>query len=890
MSAKAEKFPSYPNSRYSSDIPEPEKFIGYSVGERFTHYSDIMAYYDKLATVSNRIKIIEYGQTNERRKLRLLLISSPENLANSAQIRQENIRLGDPRTLSTKDLDRITMSLPSTVWLSYGVHGDESSSCEAAMQVVYHLLADQSEETAKILKGTFIIIDPLVNPDGRERYVSFYEQSMGKHPRSDVNAYEHAQSWPGGRFNHYLFDLNRDWAWMTQVESYARVQVFRQWQPQTHVDYHEMSPDSTYFFPPAAKPINQNLPPIINEWLDIFGKGNAAMLDRFGVSFYTREDYDLQYPSYGDSWPSLNGAIGMTYEQGGGGRAGLSYKPADKLTTLTLRDRTWHHFLTSVATLKTAVDNREKRLRDYYKFRQQAIENGKTETMKSFVLLNGEDPARTAKLVNLLMAQGIEVHKLKSSFKTKNAHSYFSLLPQLTEEKEFPVGSYIVNLAQPTGILAKALLEPEAVLKDLYFYDVTGWSLPLAYGVESYWLEELIENPAEKLTEKVSIKGEVIGEKAQFAYLFGYESNAAAKTLIQLLNENYEAFVALKPVKVLGRQFNYGAIVVPVEKNPPQIHQRIAELARENGHTVIAAPSARTEDGIDLGSTRVRFIRKPKVLVVTGPGINVTDYGSIWFQFDEVYGVDFIPVAAQQLGGVDLRNYNTIILPDDQNGAYERLFGKGTIEKLSRWIREGGTLIAVKGGAVFATAKQSGLTSVTYKLLDKREEEDRIDREKEKAKDAKEQQPSSQEQTPARKPEELLAEKLVSYADKEQKRMAESIPGTLMKIKLDNTHPLGLGYKDELVILNVSSPILSLTSKGDNVAYYPKENFKISGFLTIDNEKKLSHSGFLIKERLDKGSVILYADDPNFRSFWEGTTRLFLNGILFGNIIDPNIE
>lgn len=881
-------------AKYSSDVPKPEDIIGHQIGEYFTHYSELTAYYRRLAEVSPRMKLIEYGRTNERRKLHLLIFSSPENLANIEKIKKDTARLSDSRELSESEMEKLITKLPATAWLNYNVHGDESCSAETAMEVAYHLAADQSEETTKLLKDLVIVIDPLVNPDGRERYVSFYEQAQGKDAKTDKNSYEHHQPWPGGRFNHYLFDLNRDWAWLTQAESQARVKAYREWLPQIFVDYHEMDANSTYFFPPSAKPQNTNIPPIINNWLKIYGQGNTKMFDKYGLSFYTSEDFDLYYPSYGDSWPSLNGAVGMTYEQGGGGRAGLNLKLDDRKKVLSLRERTWHHFLTSIATLKTTAENRQARLRDYYKFRAQAVEAGKKEPMKSFVLLPNEDPSRIAQLVNLLMAQGIEVSKAKSDFKGKRVHSYFG--NQLTEEKEFPAGSYVVNLDQPTGFLARGLLEPEAILKDLHFYDITGWSLPLAYNIETYWLEELVTSNLENISSNVVVNGQIIGAKATYGYVLNYQSNAVAKTLAELLQEDYEAFLALKPITVNGKDFPAGAIIFPVETNKPELHNRIAELAKLNGHEVVASNSARTENGIDLGSNRVRHIRKPKVVVVMGPGVNVTNYGSMWFLLDEKFSIPFTAVSTQQLGSLDLRDYNTIIFPDDDGAGknYLGLMGKPTIEKLTRWVRDGGTFIGIKGGAVFATAKMSGMTSVTYRLLDHQDEEERIEREKQQEKQDKDaaalQVVSPLQPAPTKTPEDLLADKLMSYEEKERKRMMESVPGTLMKLKLDSTHPLAMGYGKELVILNNSSPVLSLTTKGDNVVYYPKEQFKISGYLTTENEKKVSYSAYLLREKSGRGSFVLYADDPNFRSFWEGTLRLFLNSILFGNVTDPNVE
>lgn len=867
----------YPGARYRENVPAPERVLGYRLGDRFTRHHQIVDYYQRLAQASDKIRVLEYGRTVEQRPLLLLFISSPENLSRLEEVKAANARLSDPRRLSEADMESMAKALPGTVWLSYGVHGDESSSAEAAMQTVYHLLADETEETARMLKNLVIIVDPLVNPDGRERYVSFYEQAKGRKVRSDPNAYEHQPPWPAGRYNHYLFDMNRDWSWQTQYETRARVKAYREWNPQVHVDYHEMTPDGMgYFFPPPAKPINQNIPQMTLDWLAIYGKGNAAMLDRFGILYYTGEDYDLHYPGYGDSWPALNGAVGMTYEKAGGGRAGLAIRFKGRGYDLTLRDRVRHHFLTGIATLKTAVETKEARLRDYYRFRKQAIEAGRSGRVKNYILLPGRDPGRAAQLISLLMDQGIEVRRASGSFKVKRAHGYYGE----ALEREFEAGSYIVDLAQPAGLLAKSLLELESPVKDLFFYDVTAWTLPLAYGVEGYWTEELLDLPSELLSSKPVVKGGVKGGRASYAYIFSYETNAAAKTLVKLLEEDYEVFVTLRPFRIEGQDYAAGSIVVPLFGNKEALHQRVAELAAEHGHDVLAVSSGRAESGVDLGSGRLQPLRRPKVLVVMGSGVNATDYGATWFQFDEVFQLSFTPVTIQQLNSMDLASYNTILLPD---GTYEAI-NKAAVEKLGQWLRKGNVLIGIKGGAVFATSKESGLTSVTYRFVSKRQEEERLEREK-----AKSTEKAETAKVEPDKPEDI-ENKLVPYSEREKRQMADSIPGALMKIKLDSTHPLGFGYGSEVVILNNSSPILSLTAKGENVAWYPKDGCRIAGFATPENEKKMQQSAYLLRERVGQGSVILYADTPNFRAFWEGTTRLLLNSIFFGHIVDPNIE
>jgi hypothetical protein len=882
---------------YDPKVPTPRSILGYEVGEKFTHYYQAEQYYRAVAEASRRVKLVKYGESYEGRSLYLLIISSPENMKRLEAIQQALQKLSDPRATTPADAEKLIQSTPPVCWLSYNVHGNESSSAEAALTVIYRLAASHDPDTRFILENTVTIIDPLVNPDGRERYVSFYEQTVGKEANVDPNAAEHSENWPGGRFNHYLFDLNRDWAWQTQRETQARILFYRSWNPQVHVDYHEMGSESTYYFPPNALPVNSNIAPQTVKWLKVFGEADAKAFDTHGWQYFKGEEFDLFYPAYGDSWPAFNGAVGMTYEQAGGGAGGLRLKRRDE-TFLTLKDRIDHHATTSLATLMTTAKNREALLKDYYQIKRDSIDQGMRGVVRTYIIPPGRDSERTGDMVNLLLAQGIEVSRASQAFTLDSVRDYFGAP---AAKKQFPAGTYLVDVAQPLGRLVNALLEPDAILKEKFFYDITAWSMPLAYGVEAFYSGNAAQGPVETVKAAAAGSGGVDG-KAASAYVFEWTTNDAARLLTYLLQNDIKATVALKPFTLQGHQFGAGAIVIHVSRNKEDLHEKMVKGAKEFNVKVYAENTMLAEAGIDLGSKFVRDIRKPKIAVITGQPVSATEYGAIWNMFDNKYGIPFTPLKVDQLRSADLHDYNVLIMPDDTGTGrgYSRSIDRPTVDKLKTWVREGGTLIGIRGGAVFATEKRSGLTSVTYRYVLKRDEEARIEEEKtaqaaqaspgSRPSDPAVSSPSKDEKAKKDNEEKETAEKLRTWAEKEEDVQTERIPGALMKIQLDNTEPLAFGYDKEVVVANMTSPILMLTSKGDNVGYYPKDHFRVSGFITEENLKKLPNTAYLIREDSGRGHVILYADDPNFRSFWEGTSRLFLNSIFFGAIENPAIR
>jgi hypothetical protein len=843
-------------------VPAPEEVLGYRLGDRFTSYEGITKYLAALAAAApDRMKIVRYGTTYEGRALEFAVVGSPANIARLDAIRADSRKLADPRTLTERQASELARTMPAIAWLSYGVHGNEASAPEAALNVLYRLLSPADSETAGLLDSLVVVIDPLLNPDGHERYVNYEITRAGLTPREDPDAVEHDEGWPSGRTNHYLFDLNRDWAWLTQQESRARIAAYQEWMPHVHVDFHEMGYNSSYFFFPAFKPVNKNFPPSTVEWGEIYGRGNAEAFDARGWSYYSGESFDLFYPGYGDSWPSLHGAIGMTYEQAG--QSGVRIMRRDE-EVLTLRERLDHHSVTSIATLRTTAANREKRLMDFYRFFADAVAEGRNGPVRSFLIPPGNDPARTAGMVDLLIHQGVEVMRAEKAFSAGDARTYF---PSTATPKSFPAGTYIIRLDQPAKRLVMALMEREPAVTDTSFYDISAWCLPIACGVDAWWSADVPDAGASPVAKGVLPDGGVSGGKARYAYVMPWTSNNSVRALVRLLQAGYRVHTAMREFTLGGVRYGRGTIIVPVRPNPAGIDSAMNSLAGEFHLRIAAAGSGFTESGMNLGSDRAVLLKRPKIAVLAGDPVSSTAFGAIWSMFDTEYGIDFVPIDPHRLLAADLRKYTAIVFPDDGAGGrdYAALFDSTFAGRLKTWIASGGTFVGIEGGAVFATQDRAGIAGTKLKTKKKKKDE--------AGKDAEAAAPDKG------KPDEEELAKLMTVEQREKKRRIEDTPGTIVGVRLDNSHPLGFGYDTTIAVFRTTNTVFQLSESGYNVGVYRKSP-RISGHMTPENEAFLGGTPFLIHETLGAGNIVLFADDPNFRLFWGSLNRVFLNSVL----------
>lgn len=947
-------FDFYARGPFRENVPRPQSLLRFDVGKFHTNYAQMERVVERIAQAApDRVHVIDIGETNEHRMMHLVAISAPENISRLNEIKRNIARLADPRGLSTADAQQLIASTPAIVWLNYTIHGNESASFETMMQVVYQLAASTEPQTLDILKNTVALVNVCANPDGHERFVSWYNSVGTGNP--EPLAVEHREPWSVyGRVNHYRFDLNRDNVATTQIETRNVQRAYLEWNPQVFVDHHGQP---TQFFFPAAQPINPNLPQEATvRWLAAFGRANAAQFDSRNWDFYVRDVFDLFYPGYWDSWPSLNGATGMTYETDGGGFKGINWKRDDD-TIVTLRSGIAKHFVASMTTLETAAHNRAERLRDYYEFKRTAVEEGRTERMKRVVLVPGNDLPKTLELVEVLLRAGVEVKVSRGPFRSASAHS-FTTANAPAAPRAFQTGAFVVDLAQPQKRLAKALLEPNteqdrafvneqlarfarnerrgrSASKEEYgFYDITSWSLPLAFGVEAYWTEDApdfehsqvrlpqpddevraADLPTRSLTT-TGLLGDynigVIGARASVAYIIPYNSDGAACLAYRLQREGFRIAVATRPLTAGGREWPRGTMVVRVSRNPTSLHERIAQLAREARAIVWPVNTGFTETGeTNIGSENVVSLKQPRIIVVADEGVSQTSYGSLWWVFDR-YGVDFTPMTIANLKRAELDRYNIIILPDGSPGAYFAAFGKGGVETLRAWCERGGTLVCLKGGAVFAALKDVNLTS--SRLVGSEDDEQAGQYEEaptptptptpetpaaanaaERVATARDKRSLGQTATEQRREEANQTEKMegaapvlppIASPSARPGRVPEAIPGAILRATVDRTTPLTYGYEDaQLPVLIDSAYFFRPSKEGTNAVVFTADDnqpLRIAGFIWPGNtERLLRGTAYVFEEPTGRGHVVLFAEDPNYRGIWRNMTRLFFNSFLF---------
>ena len=925
-----EKFDFYTRGEYRANVPRPQSILRYDVGSFHTTYAQMESVIEKIAAAApDRVKIYDIGLTNEHRMQHLVAISSPENIARLDDIKANIAKLTDPRKTSAAEAATIAANNPAMAWMAYTIHGNESASFEAMMQVVYQLAASNEPATLDILKNTVVLVLTGENPDGHERFATWYNSvAIGDANRG---ALEHREPWSiYGRLSHFRFDLNRDTLATTQIETQHMMKAFQEWNPQVSADHHGQP--SQYFFPPDALPINPNLPqPGFNKWNEMYGRANARAFDANRWDYYVRDVYDAFYPGYWDMYPSLNGAIGMTFETDGGGTKGLRYTRDDG-TIATLRSAIAKHFTTSMTTLEVTAKNKVERIKDFYDFRAGGMNDYAKSKMKRVVILPGKDPVKAAELIEILNRSKIEVKVAASSFTSASAHTY-STLNASAESKTFPAGSYIVDLNQPQRVFIKAILEPDTpqdkafvddnmgrfkrnqlkgagqAKEDYGFYDITAWSLPTAFGLDAYWTEDggSSGTPVTDETIASAKRGNYPG-RAQISYIIPYVTDSASAMVIKLLQSGFRVAVATKTLNAAGRNWPRGTFVVRVTRNPETIHDAIAKLAVEMGVNITAANTGFAEEGdTGVGGESVISLHAPKIAIVADEAVDQTSYGSIWWTLDR-YGMVFTPMTVASIKNGGLKDYNVLIMPDGSASRYMALFGTGGVSSLKDWISDGGTLITARGASVFAALKDVGLT--TSKLVGSD-----ADEEKNKTSGTDEKKP---EPTPSPSPsvrraenknqpveanpnpssEELKSDKAdgvspslppIASPSADANKVPVALPGSIMRATVDRTTHLTYGLEqDELPVLVASGFFFRYSKEGSNALVFdakPKKPLTLSGFVWEGNtERLLSGTSYIIDEPRGAGHVVLFAEEPFFRGIFRATTRPFFNSIAFNGV------
>ena len=873
VSLPAQAFDFYARGPYRPAVPRPETITGYAAGEQQTMYAVMQRYLDTLiATAPDRVRAETWGQTVEHRPYRVLVISAAANLARVEQIRAAVAELTDPRKTTPARATQIAANEPIIVLFQYSVHGDEAAGFEAAMQVAYQMLAGDDSITHLILKNVVLVLNPSANPDGHERFAAWYNSvAVGS---DNPWALEQNEPWGvTGRYNHFRFDMNRDLVAQSQPEVRIMMNGILRWHPQVFVDHH--STTQTFFFPPVAPALNQNLPAQAPHWFDVFGRGNAAAFDRYGWQYFVRSTFDLFYAGYWDEWSTFQGATGMTYETDGGPEFN---RRRDDGTISTFRDGIAHHFIASLATLETAARNRQARLADYYDFRKSAMDEAATDRMKRVVLVPGTDPRMTAHVVGLLLRHGIEVTRLAAPWASTLSHPY---LGGTIGRHTFPAGSYVVDLSQPQRRLAKALLEPNAMLErpfvqdqlerfrrnrrrgsdadkeDYGFYDVTAWSMPYTFNIESYWTEDAGATTGTAVTDTV-LPAPPAPPHTTSAYVFSDDNLGAARLVYALEHEGFNVAVSLRRLVADGHDFPRGSFVVRQQRNPVTLSERLTALAAPLGVPVTAVASAFADSGsTGTGSDAVVSLSPPHILVGVGDGISETSYGWLWDFLVRDFGATFTPVPLGNLGNLDdLASFNVIIFPDGSGSRMKRQLGEGGIAKLKAWVQSGGVLIGIGGAGDLASDKEVGLSSISAVGADSGKSDSTI---------------------------QASAPPLVSPTAP-TKEKPEWLPGSIFRATLDRTHWLTLGYEQDALPVYLDGTTFWKQSKnGANPVVFTADSLTLSGFSWPGNtDRLLKGTTWAVVENQGDGRVVLFLGDPLFRGFWRGTARLVTNAILIG--------
>lgn len=844
-----------PGTRYDPSIPTLEQVAGHGVREEITPPAEVVAYMEALAAAApDRARLIRYAESWEGRPLVVLVIASAERMARLDAIEADLDRLAHPDPRSTVGDEEILARLPVVTALMHGVHGNEISSSGAAMAEAYHLLAARGDAAVDlIMRESLILIDPMENPDGRARFIAQNTMARARWEDADPMSAEHDEPWPGGRVNHYLFDLNRDLFIQSQPETRGKVGIFLRFWPQIVVDFHEMGGNSTYFFPPTAPPSNPWFGERQIALMDVFGRANAEAFDERGFLYFNRDVYDLFYPGYVDMWPTSHGALGMTYEQASS--RGLVYRKSDG-TLLSYGDGVLHHFTAALATAETAARNRDRILRDYLAFRREGIELGRRGPAE-YVLHSDVDPGRAERLARLLVRNGIRAHEAAGPV-TAGGRTLAAR------------GTFIVPMDQPAHKLARDLLDPHVPMdadfverqierrarrKDSEIYDLTAWSQSLLWDVDLY----VEDRPGGGLGTELSAEPDTVASTlpaARVGYLMPWGTNTAA-AVAEALRQGIRVRASGGDFVLDDRHWGIGTAIVRTADNGPDLGARLATIAARHGAEVVAIDDSYVTEGTSLGSGRTRTLREPRVLLVYDQPGSTYSVGWARFVLERRYGQRTTVVRASSLGRVVLSDYDVIVFP---SGNYSGPVGAGLVERLQGWMRDGGTLITLANATVWAT--RADLLATNAERRGGRPEG---------------------EEPPAPQTPEQPIDYLEAIAPGDE--APEDIAGGIVRVLLDDTHWLSSGTDGELGVLVEGSRVLSpiTLDRGTNVGRYAgADDLVLSGVVWDEARPQLANKAFLMHQPVGRGQLIAFAEDPNYRAYTEATMLLFMNAVLLG--------
>ena len=860
----------WPGATYDPAIPTIQQVLGHDHGAVITPPEGIGQYLEALQKAApTRSRLIEYARTWEGRPLWLFVVGSPERIAKLEDVKADLRKLADPRGVAAAEQERLVKELPVVVWLVHGVHGNEISSADAALAEAYHLLAAQGDDGVDtVLRDALVLIDPMQNPDGRARFV--FQNLMGRAASPDAVPYsaEHDEPWPGDRSNHYLFDMNRDWFAQSQPETRGRITIGLEYVPQVTVDLHEQGGDNTYYFAPPADPLNPHITKGQIALWELIGRANGARFDDRGWPYFIREVYDAFYPGYGDSWPTFQGSIGMTYEQASA--RGLAFARRDG-DTLTYRDGVMHHFNAAMTTAITAARNRERFMRDYLEYRQSAVAEDEKGPIREYLLVPGHDASRAELLARNLATQGIEVRRSEE--------------PITIGGRTLPVGTFIVSNAQPTARMIRNLLDPiteqsAEVIKrqeerrsmrlNDQIYDITAWNLPMLFDVE------LVTSPAAIAAKATPVPPQYDAPRparalapARLGYLMPWGSAAAA-----LSTDALASGLRIRSVGGVfthtGRRFPIGTALFRNSENPADLNVRLAALAAKHGAEIVPIDASWVDDGTSLGSNDVQALKSQKVLLVWDTPTQTLSAGWTRFVLERRFGQAVTAARTASLGRANLSDYDVVVMP---SGTFGSTINDAVLNRLKDWLRSGGTLVTMAEATRWATGSGVGLLDTTLLLKDGRP-------------DVPPATGGSSGTSGSGGAGANLGEAFdYDKAIQPDRERPASQPGAILRVTLDTNHWLTAGHDAETQVMiegpRVFAP-LKLNS-GRNVGVYAtKDRLIASGLIWPDGQDILVQKAFLMHQPLGQGHVIGFAEEPNYRAFTEATMLLFMNAVLLG--------
>ncbi|MDG2426195.1 MAG: M14 family zinc carboxypeptidase [Flavobacteriales bacterium] len=840
-----------PTPAVHAQLQSPAEFLGYELGDRFTRHHQVVDYMEHLAASSDLAIWSSYGLTSELRTLGTLVLSTPGNLARLEDLRQANLaRVRTGRAV--KDIGIAAPDDMAIVWLSYNVHGNEAVCTEAAMATAY-ALATASHR----LENAVVIIDPCVNPDGRDRYVAFQDRTTGPMELVDLNpdGLEHNEPWPGGRSNHFLFDMNRDWAWQTQIESEQRVSAYRRWMPHVHVDFHEMGVNSPYYFAPAAEPLHSAITPWQRRCQEHIGQNNARYFDQRGALYFTREVFDLFYPSYGDTWPMFHGAIGMTYEQGGSSRAGRAIR-TDLGEPLTLAYRIENHLEAGLSTIEESASRAAELVSEFTGYHAANL-SGERAPFGSYLIPASNDPERKLWLTDLLDKNGIAYGSAPAA---SGLTGYDYSTGRRASKLRATPDDLIIDGHQSDAAFLHVLFDPDPVLSDSLTYDITAWAVPHAYGLSCYGLDQHLSPTTGASADGNRTKASRVSSPEStgdlpYAWVAHGPTDASTRALAALLKGGVVVRIADSAFRLEGSSYPAGAMVITRRNNEdvPRLRWLVAATAAATAVEFTAVSTGLVDAGHDLGSDHYTALTAPRIATLQGPGSSSLSSGEIWHRFDTYLAYPLTRV--ESLDDLDLEDFDVLIMPSGWYGLDDE-----QRDDLADWVRSGGHLVAIAGAlGSFAGKKGWG--------LDRHEGSD-----------------EGRKSAPNEHDAHALAASgidAIPHADRRRARLRHDLPGAVYAAAVDPTHPLAFGYNDRYLSLKTSGSAFAPLNSGNAMVLH-KEGDPFSGHAGSEVASRIAGSLVAGAHRMGRGSVVYLADNPLFRAFWRNGHRLFDNAVFLG--------